>query len=454
MNYLRFLVSWLRYLWYRSSHLGIHEDMPFFERQKMHLINILVVPALPLILFFVLANLSARPGLAFLNFCSLVAYSAIAYINFSGRFLQWRMLFICLAAVVFFAEAFFYHNGMEYSMLLMVAAGIVIIDKKWHYYLFAFSIVSAFSYLKYYRHLQLNEEPGMLTRVIFNMFFCLLLFVIASQYFRKIYRNYHQQVQDNKVVLEQQQRQLLIQKWELEEKNRELKTLSDSRQRILFTLAHDLRNPLSGIEALAKRMLRMEGDTIDTHALLSVIETTADRSQKQIQELLDANQYLEIGEEIRKTLVNIGELVQEVLQPLQFNAAQKSIAIQMQLPGDVVVAFVNKMQFSRVVENLVANAVKFSHLHSVVTVELCLAEEEFILSVRDTGIGIAAEKRPFIFDNFTAARQAGTMGEKSFGLGLSICKQIVEAHGGTIQLAPGEQQGCTFLVKMPLGNQV
>jgi signal transduction histidine kinase len=453
MNYLTLFLKQLRQLGYRLSHIGIHEGMPFFERQKIHLINVVIVPTLPGIVFFTVVNFSSRPLLALFNFCCGAIYCAIIYINYSGRFRQWRMLLICFAAFIFFLAAYVYDNGLEYAMLLLTTSGIVITDKKWQYFLFAFSIAIAFSFLKYHTYAQQHEDLSLLPRRTFTIFFTLVLFIISLQYFKNIYLQYHQQVQETSILLKQQQKQLLAQKQELEETNGELKALSDSRQRILFTLAHDLRNPLSGIEALSKQMLRMEGHVIDTHALLSVIETTADRSQKQIQELLDANQYLEIGEEIRKTLVNIGELVQRVLEPLQFSAAQKSVAIEIQLPDNAVIAFINKMQFSRVVENLVANAIKFSYLHSVVTVQVRTEEDQFLLSVQDTGIGIAEEKRPFIFDNFTVARQTGTMGEKSFGLGLSICKQIVEAHKGTIELVPGKQKGCEFMIRIPLGEQ-
>lgn len=441
------------YWWHQLTHLGVKPGMPFFEQQKVHLMNVLLLPGLPLVFYFTLVNMNVRPGLALLNFTTLISYIVLLYINVTHKSVAWRTFFVYVSVAAFFAEAWLYSNGMEYAMLLIVTGGIIFVEKNRHYYLFAFPIVLAFLFLKYRQFLQAENADPFFLRVIFNIFFSLFLFVFLLQYFRNIYMNYHRQVQDTKVLLEKQQQQLLQQKQELEDKNNLLQIVSDSRKRILFTLAHDLRNPLSGIEALSKRMMTMEGNTADMHSLLAVIDATAERSQKQIQQLLNANQYLETGEgSFEAESVNLTQLLTEIVQPFRFQAAQKNINIVLQVSAAHLFIQADKLQLSRVVENLLANAVKFSYPQSGILVSLATTGDQALLSVADEGIGIPEEKRPFIFDGLSVVRQTGTMGEKSFGMGLSICKQIVEAHGGSINLDMSKQKGCRFVIELPLSK--
>jgi signal transduction histidine kinase len=443
----------LRRRWRQLLHLGIHEGMPFFEQQKTYLLNVLIIPLLLPLLFFFVLNLRNRTGLALLNLAALLNYSLIIYSNFSRCFLKWRILFSSLTAIIFFCQASLYNNGMEYSLLLMITGGVALIDSKIKFYLLAFGILCAFCYLRYQQYGFFHQDPGLFNRAMLNIVTSLVLFVLLLQHFKGIYLGYYLQLQKNKILLEQQQQQLLTHQWKLEEKNHELKELSEFRQRILFTLAHDLRSPLSGIEVLSGRIMSMEGSGKGVQTLLSIIKTTAERSQLQIQELLDTHEYLNV-EQQGKVPVDIGKLIQGVIAPLQFKAAHKLITIELQQSGAPVMACINAMQLSRVVENLVDNAIKFSYMHSFIAVQVRIEEGQLLLSVCDDGIGIAAEERPFLFDNFMTAGRSGTMGEKSFGLGLSICRQIVDAHGGTIQLVPGQQKGCEFLVSIPSGNQV
>ncbi|MCY1540398.1 Sensor protein kinase WalK [compost metagenome] len=104
----------------------------------------------------------------------------------------------------------------------------------------------------------------------------------------------------------------------------------------------------------------------------------------------------------------------------------------------------------RVFSNLLANAIKFSPENSQIQVKMVKAGNAIRIAISDQGIGIPAEMADKIFDLFTPARRPGTSGEESFGLGLAISRQIIEAHEGKLWFENNVQVGTTFLVELPL----
>jgi signal transduction histidine kinase len=104
----------------------------------------------------------------------------------------------------------------------------------------------------------------------------------------------------------------------------------------------------------------------------------------------------------------------------------------------------------RVISNILGNAIKFSPLQSYIMVNLKKEGSCAVITIADQGIGIPGEKQPYIFDRFTSASLPGTSGEQSLGLGLSICKEIVEEHNGTIHFQSTKGKGTTFYVQLPI----
>ena len=100
--------------------------------------------------------------------------------------------------------------------------------------------------------------------------------------------------------------------------------------------------------------------------------------------------------------------------------------------------------------NLIVNAIKFSPEGSPIKIECRKWENKVLVTISDAGLGIPDEIQNKIFDPFTSARRTGTQGEKPFGLGLYICKQIIEAHEGKIWLDSEAGKGTTFFVELPV----
>ena len=230
----------------------------------------------------------------------------------------------------------------------------------------------------------------------------------------------------------------------------ELEKANNDKDRILRVVAHDLRNPIGGIASLTQTMLNDGVEDEKNKQLLQLIERTSSNSLNLINELLQTNNQ-EQGS-IEKQPTDITQLVQQTALMLQFKAKEKAQTIQTNLPQQAITLQISAEKIERVIGNLIGNAIKFSPQLATIVVALQQTETHILISVKDDGIGIPKAQLQEVFTMFGQAKRKGTDGEKSFGLGLSICKQIIEAHNGKIWVESEEGKGSIFTVSLPLYN--
>jgi two-component system sensor histidine kinase VicK len=239
--------------------------------------------------------------------------------------------------------------------------------------------------------------------------------------------------------------QINSQKNDLEATLEELKTNSQEKDRILRTVAHDLRNPIGGIVSLTNVMLE-DGYTDDQKELINLVNSTSNNTLELINEILDATNN-KIGKS-NKELVDINALVSDSVEIMNFKAAEKDQKIVTELLDAPEMLLVSREKVWRVISNLISNAIKFSPTGASIVVKLINDDKEIKICISDDGIGIPDNIKNDIFNIFTDAKRPGTAGEKSFGLGLSICQQIIENHGGKIWFESENHKGTTFYVTL------
>ncbi|QQL50819.1 tetratricopeptide repeat-containing sensor histidine kinase [Mucilaginibacter ginkgonis] len=259
-----------------------------------------------------------------------------------------------------------------------------------------------------------------------------------------IYRNWLRSKREINIV-SNLNKEVLKQKGDLEQTLNRLNESSREKDRIVHTVAHDLRNPLGGIASLANIMSEDELDE-EMKEYVDLIKETADNSLQLINEIFEAT---DVGIGVVELLpVEVNSLLHNVAELLRFKAAekhQKVILRQLAIDRNI---WGSREKLWRVLSNLMVNAIKFSPAHTQIILEAQDMGKEIMICVRDNGIGIPADIKPKIFNMFTEAKRLGTMGEKSFGLGLSICKQIIEKHGGRIWVDDNPGGGSVFCIAL------
>lgn len=239
-----------------------------------------------------------------------------------------------------------------------------------------------------------------------------------------------------------------VQNEQMQQTVAELERVNKNYIRIMRVMAHDLRNPLSGMTGLAAVLMEEEDFNEENKHMLRLIETTGIHSMEMINELLKTG-LADENEKLVKQKLDLRSLLYDSVELLQFKAADKQQQIIFESDNTPVIAEVNHEKIWRVINNLIVNAIKFSHVNGIIRVSIRHNDKHILISVADNGIGIPAEQKDTVFEMFTPAKKVGTEGEQPFGLGLSISKKIIEMHHGHIWFESAVDQGTTFYIKLP-----
>lgn len=277
----------------------------------------------------------------------------------------------------------------------------------------------------------------------------LILTVIGLNTYRKSLKR---QKNLNQKISEQNQ-QIKLNKLELEQAIEELKLLNTEKNRLLGMVAHDLRGPIyniTGVVQLLESSAQYSKLDESDAQLVELIKKSCENALEVINDLLDAAKLDNDGINGELEEANINDVVKDAIRLYQGMATQKNISINFSKPNGAVNLPMSKEKMNRAMGNLLSNAIKFSNKNSTVNITVAKTENNVLLSVSDNGIGIPSTDRDIIFDKFTKAKRPGTEGEKPVGLGMSIVKQIIEAHHGTIWLESEVGTGTTFYVELPL----
>lgn len=238
---------------------------------------------------------------------------------------------------------------------------------------------------------------------------------------------------------------------ELAKRNAELDSLNQQKNRFLGMAAHDLRNPLGVILAYSHILLEeVEPLSEEQRELLGSIRESSEFMLRMIGDLLDISK-IESGTlalDVRST--DLAGLVRRNAVKNQVLANRKKIHLDLDCDDSVDAVPIDPAQIEQVLNNLITNAVKFSHPDTTVRVRLERGEGQAVLSVADEGQGIPESELHRLFEPFSSTSVKPTDDENSTGLGLMIVKKGVEAHGGRIWVESEVGRGSTFLVALPL----
>lgn len=227
-----------------------------------------------------------------------------------------------------------------------------------------------------------------------------------------------------------------------------------AKNRFLGMAAHDLRNPLASIRGIAE-FLRDGAVGPLTPEQLDLIETIQGAAHSMldlVNELLDLAT-IEAGElKLNVAPHDLGELVVKCVAMINREAIKKNTHVHFTPPAEPVSLPFDPAKLKQVVDNLLSNAVKYSPPGSTITVLVSSdsAHNTCSFAVRDQGPGIPEDERDRLFKDFSRLSVKPTGGEKSTGLGLAICRKIVEAHRGTIAAENLPELGCEFRVTLPV----
>ena len=220
------------------------------------------------------------------------------------------------------------------------------------------------------------------------------------------------------------------------------------KEEFLSAAAHDLRTPLTVVlgqaELLERRVMRDPNAPPDAAGISRMVRE-ARRLRDLVTELLDA-QRLEQGAEV----MDLEEVdLRTVVESVRLRYHDQGIDLKVTAPAEVVAGTIDPPRFEQVIDNLVENAIKYSAGGVLPEVELAVEDGFARISVTDHGLGVPEGERERIFERFYRATNVHGTAETGIGLGLYICRRIIEAHDGRIWVEPGAKGGSVFSVSIP-----
>ena len=221
------------------------------------------------------------------------------------------------------------------------------------------------------------------------------------------------------------------------------------KDEFLATLSHELRTPLNAILGWSHLLTSRKGDPAMVERAIAVIRNNAMAQSQLIEDILDVSRI--IGGKLRLKLgrVPLREVIEAALDSVSPAAQAKAIDIAREV-DDIEPITGDYDRLQQVVWNLLSNAVKFTPREGRVTVGLKRVDDDVVLRVEDTGIGMSPDFLPYVFDRFRQADGSATRRHGGLGLGMAIVRYLVELHGGTVAAdSPGEGRGATFTITLP-----
>ncbi|MHA1267840.1 MAG: PAS domain-containing sensor histidine kinase [Candidatus Helarchaeota archaeon] len=250
----------------------------------------------------------------------------------------------------------------------------------------------------------------------------------------------------------EQERNQLLQK--IQKAHNEIQIQDQVKEEIFAELVHEIRNPLSSLIGFTEILL--ESPTLQENELeiIKVIYQNSQRINTIIEDLYEAFKSKKRMLQFQNEPFDVWELLNNLRQEYTPVLLKKRIDLEINAgPNQLVV--LDKNQIARVIRNLLDNAIKFSPLHSRITIKSHIVKSRWHFSISDVGIGIKKTDLPHIFKQFYRGENAVKLGWSGLGIGLDICREIIEAYGGRIWAeSPGEGKGATFIFEIPLSDLV
>jgi signal transduction histidine kinase len=226
-------------------------------------------------------------------------------------------------------------------------------------------------------------------------------------------------------------------------------SLEIQRQRFLGALSHELRNQIQPI-LFGLHRLKDSSPSAQQLRALEMIERQTRHQAFLLEDLLDLDR-VRLGKvELKLSSVDLRECVRHGIEANQAEVNLKSLNVKLDLPEEPVYAFVDRERICQVATNLMSNAVKFTPNGGSIVWRVFQEPGWLVMCIRDTGRGVKADDLGKIFDIFFQGEASSDAGQRGLGIGLTVVKNLVELHGGTIQVhSEGDGQGTEFIVRIP-----
>jgi signal transduction histidine kinase/DNA-binding response OmpR family regulator len=231
-----------------------------------------------------------------------------------------------------------------------------------------------------------------------------------------------------------------------------LSEIIQSQNHFFANISHEFRTPLTLILGLTHQIIQ----TTDTETIrhdLGIAHKNAKRLLELVNQLLDLSKLESGNMKLQAVPLHVIPLLKALVLSFASYAERKRITLTFDATENELAAYIDKDKLEKIITNILSNAFKFTPEGGRIEVEATRVKDHLTVRISDTGIGIPADKIPKIFDRFYQVDGSHTREQEGTGLGLSLTRELVELHNGTIEVESTEGKGTTFVIRIPLGKK-
>jgi signal transduction histidine kinase len=234
----------------------------------------------------------------------------------------------------------------------------------------------------------------------------------------------------------------------------DLKKSDQVRRELIANVSHDLRTPLATLHGYLETLeLKFESlDPVQRKEYLDIALRQSERLGKLVSELFELAKLDSYETSVNNETFSIGELTQDIMQKFQLQAQKRKVQLSVNLQENIGLVMGDIAMIQRVLENLLENALRHTPSGGRVSVSMKAKADGIQVSIEDTGKGIPAQELPKIFERFYQLEKSRNNDAQGAGLGLAICRRIVELHGSKLQVASELGKGTIFSFQIPIQN--
>ncbi|MFZ4261154.1 sensor histidine kinase [Sphingobacterium sp. HJSM2_6] len=417
----------LKKYYLKIRNLGITQDVTFLEKKEIQLTNSITLACILSIGIYGIFNRLNYPQIALINFISLGLFLIVFWFNskmkhHAAKYTLLLALFLILAIVNFGSP-----NSTEYYLFCLLTISLMMFSERWIVILISISVSLAILIPKFFSikisfFESLNPE-----RLLINSTLGILGLIGLILYLQSIQRQYQR---------------------EIEKQNNRFKYLNNDLKHLFAVIAHDIHSPLKSSSSMMNMVINEEISDQDKDASLKLVNKQLNSLKDNLDNLLNWSRQNMEGLLAQPESTSMKKLVDEVLISMEDRYAEKKIKIDYSIP-DHLILYVDPIQITIIIRNLLDNALKFSKPDGIVKIQAEQDHNQAILNISDNGIGMPNELLKRIFKRIQVP-SFGTLGERGTGLGLVLVQKLVKANQGSITVYSLQNSGSKFVLKFPI----
>ncbi|WP_343317990.1 sensor histidine kinase [Sphingobacterium multivorum] len=416
-----------RKYWKLLSHIGAHPGMSYIDFKRVYMINLIALLCLfPTIFFSILNLIDHRYILAAINFCNSICALTVLLLQYYEKHTIAKATLLTSNAVFFFAGALLYKNGGEYFLLCTLIVSMLMYDNRKIHIALCITVAFLISLLYLLPDILPLSQQVPRSRSVFNIINALAFMVVAVNFFLDIiYKN--------------------IKK--IEQQRRNLESMNRDKEKIFSIIAHDIKSPFANLEALVFMFRNQMLDSTNSQEYIQQIFQQITQQNQALDDLLQWGSSSMQGMNTKASPQLIKPMIQKIIEVFNENTQSKQLKINIDIPNNTQI-IANRDHTIIILRNLISNAIKFSYVNGNINIYTSMDETYTHIHIQDEGIGINPSKSAALF-NEIQQKSFGTEDEPGSGVGLVLCKDLIERNKGVVNIQSTPNKGSVFTVGLP-----